>query len=80
MPKYYFTTDDGDSRIFDQIGQELPDAAEARSMALDALPDMARDKLPDGDTRTFMVTVSDEANELIYKAELKLKGEWVKRP
>ncbi len=76
MPRFFFDTDDGDTLDHDDEGQELPGAEEARQAALDALPDMARDKLPDGDHRTFLVTVRDDQGIEIYRATLSLKGEW----
>ena len=45
-------------------------------MAIDVLPDMAREKLPDGARRTFSVRVRDEAGTVIYSAELTMAGEW----
>ena len=44
--------------------------------ALRALPDMARDIIPDGDHREFVVTVRTEGGSEIYRATLTLKGEW----
>jgi hypothetical protein len=76
MPRYFFDTDDGDFRWKDGEGEELCDDEAARSAALDALPDMARDKLPDGDRRTFSVRVRDVAGTVIYSATLDLVGEW----
>ena len=80
MPRYYIDTDDGDLSIIDDAGFDLSGAAEARTMAIDALPDMARDKLPDGDRRTFSVRVRDEQGAMIYSAEMTLVGEWHVRP
>ena len=76
MSRYFFDTDDGDYRAQDDEGMELPDAEAARVAAVDALPDMARDKLPDGDRRTFSVQVRDEGGTVIYTARLDLIGEW----
>jgi hypothetical protein len=76
MSRYFFDTDDGDFRSQDDEGMELPDAEAARLAALDVLPDMARDKLPDGDRRSFSVRVRDEAGAVLYSATLDLVGEW----
>lgn len=76
MSRYFFDTDDGDFRSQDDEGIELSDAEAARLAALDVLPDMARDKLPDGDRRTFSVRVRDEAGAVLYSATLDLVGEW----
>ena len=79
MPRYYFDTDDDDMLVIDDDGAELPDDDAAWRCAQNTLPDMARDKMPDGDGRTFTVAVRDEMGDVIYRATLSLKGEWVKR-
>ena len=76
MPRYFIDTDDGDSPHRDEDGHDLPDDDAARQAALDALPDMARDKLPDGDRRTFRATARDERGNVIYDATLTLDGGW----
>ena len=63
----------------DTCGLDLSGPEEARLRALEALPDMAREKIPDGDGRTVGVSVADEAGEVIYRATLTLHGEWVKK-
>ena len=76
MPRYFIHTDDGDVAHRDDEGHELPNMQAARAAALDALPDMARDKLPDGDRRQFKVIVEDENGGAIYEAALELTGGW----
>lgn len=76
MPRYFIDTNDDDTFVEDDEGQDLPDAEAARKEALTALPDMARDKMSDGDRRTFCASVRDETGETIYKATLTLNGEW----
>ena len=76
MPRYFFDTDDGDQSHRDDEGHDLPDVQAARVAALDVLPDMARDKMPDGDRRTFVASVRDDQGAIIYIATLSLKGEW----
>lgn len=76
MPRYFFDTDDGDRRAEDRDGVELPDHEAARRLAQAALPDMAHDKLPDGDHRDFTVRVRDEGGTVLYSACLALNGEW----
>ncbi|MGH1572676.1 DUF6894 family protein [Methylobacterium sp. P31] len=76
MPRYFIDTNNDDTFVEDDEGQDLPDAEAARKAALAALPDMARDKMPDGDRRTFCASVRDEAGTVIYKATLTLAGEW----
>ena len=79
MPRYFIDTDDNDVLHIDEEGVELANDETARLCAQDALPDMARDHLPDGDRRTFVAAVRNEAGEVIYRATLTLKGEWVQR-
>ena len=76
MPRYFIDADDGEYPHRDEDGHELPSDEAARAAALDALPDMARDKLPDGDHRTFAATVRDERGDVVYRATLTLRGEW----
>ena len=76
MPRYFIDTNDDDVFVADDEGQDLPNAEAAREVAQAALPDMARDKIPDGEGRTFCACVRDEAGTVIYKATLTLRGEW----
>jgi hypothetical protein len=63
-------TSDGEDCIIDVDGLELADSEAARRAALDALPDMARDVIPDGDRRRFVMTVRDDARRVLYSASL----------
>lgn len=76
MPHYYFDTDDGSHLCEDDSGLEFPDEQAARRAAVSALPDMARDRIPNGDERTFSVRVRDETGNTIYSASLAMKGQW----
>ncbi|MEE7446666.1 hypothetical protein MRF4_01850 [Methylobacterium radiotolerans] len=76
MPIYFIDTNNDDTFVEDDQGQDLPDAEAAREAALAALPDMARDKLPDGDHRTFCASVRDQTGVVIYEASLTLVGTW----
>lgn len=55
---------------------DLVDDNAARITALDALPDMARDVLPDGDERLLSVSVRNAHGGVIYHATLTLAGGW----
>jgi hypothetical protein len=74
MPLYFIDTDDGDMAIIDDEGMDLPSDYAARIAALQALPDMAREKIPDGDKRTFSARVRREDQTLVYSVVLKLDG------
>ena len=75
MPLYFIDTDDDDVLMIDEEGVELADDAAARYQALAALPDMAKDKMPDGDRRTFRVGARNEAGDIVYSAEMRLQGD-----
>lgn len=77
MPRFFIDTDDGAQRVLDDEGYELPDKSAARDLALEALPEMARDKRHAGDQRIFSVSVRDESGRAIYEVELELRGRWV---
>ncbi|MDP3256444.1 MAG: hypothetical protein Q8S58_06065 [Bosea sp. (in: a-proteobacteria)] len=76
MPRYYIDSSDGNFSHVDHEGVELAGDEAARYLALDALPDMVREVLPDGDQREFAVCVRDEGGRVIYSASLTLTGAW----
>ena len=77
VPRYFFDIDDGDRRTLDDQGFDLPGLRETRDEAIRVLPDIARDVLPNGDHRSFIVTVREEGGLPIFKATLSLVAEWV---
>lgn len=78
MPRYYFDTTNGETAYVDTDGMDLVDDEDARRHALEALPDMASDDMPDGDERKLEVSVRAENGALIYSASLTLEGRWCK--
>jgi hypothetical protein len=72
MYRYFFDTDDGDDFVTDDEGQVLKDLASARTEALEALASIAKDALPKGNRNAMMVSVRDEAGEVLFKATLSL--------
>ena len=72
LPRYFFDTYDGNRLISDAEGIELQSVDMARIEAQRALPDLARDALPDGDQKTFIVSVRDEAGQVVLRAALTL--------
>ena len=78
MPRFFLDLYDGDCFTRDPYGFELDGYEEARREAISALPDMARDVLPDGDRRDFTVDVRTAVGEVIYTATLSLAGRWLK--
>ena len=78
MPLFFFETFDGEVCHGDSQGTALPDKETARLEALKALPDMAREKIPDGDLRTFRTIVRDDVGDVVYEACMTLIGRWKK--
>ena len=77
MPRYYFDVDDGTGLILDQHGIECGSLDAMRYTAVDALPDIARDELPDGDNRTMTVKVRDLAGKYLLEASLTVQVKWL---
>ena len=80
MPLYFMETNDGDDRCMDEVGIEMRDDKAARKAAIMALPDMARDVLPNGDHRTMSVVVWNEDGRRVYMASMTLTGGWCHDP
>jgi hypothetical protein len=76
MPRFFFDTYDGDFFAPDNEGQDLESIEAAKLQAQEALPDMAEDKLPDGDQRVFIVSVRDEAGQVVVRVALTLVTEY----
>lgn len=76
MPRYFIDSSDGSFSNIDAEGVELAGDDAARYLALDALPDMVREVLPDVDRHEFAVCVRDEVGKVIYSASLTLAGAW----
>ncbi len=72
LARFFFDTYDGNRLISDPEGIELQSVEMARIEAQKALPDLARDALPDGDQKTFIVSVRDEAGQVVLRAALTL--------
>ena len=72
MARFYFDFDDGETFTRDERGVELEDVEAAKAEAVRSLPTIAKDELPDGDRRTFVVIVRDAAGRQILTAQLSL--------
>jgi len=77
MPWYFIDSLDGNVDVVDYEGQDLPDDETARTMALKALPDMAKDRILEGDERLFSVFVRRDGHT-IFSSTLTLRGGWLK--
>lgn len=76
MPRFFYDTYDGEFYAPDEVGQDLEGIEAARLMAQAALPDMAEDKLPDGDQRVFVVSVRNGAGQVVVRVALTLVTEY----
>ena len=72
MPRFYIDIHDGDDFIPDNQGLYLKGIEDAKAEAVNTLPDMARDGLPEGDSRDFVVTVRDETDRPVWRVRLSL--------
>ena len=75
MPLFHFDTVDTGKLFPDTDGVELPDSEAARKEALSMLGAIARDELPDGDYREFVVHVRDGQPTPCLTASLTLRVE-----
>ena len=78
MSRYYFDTHDGKESFHDDVGLDIATLELVRRAAIEALPDMAREDLPDGKERTFKVRVRDEQGSVIFVAELAFRSGWLR--
>lgn len=72
MPLFFIDTSDEDRFVRDETGHDFEDVEAAKAAAVDALPDMARDTLPDGDARTFLAVVRGADGGALLQASLTL--------
>lgn len=77
MPQFFFDIDDGERQERDTIGLDLENPDAARATAITALPDLAREELPDGDRRVFICKVRNSTSQVIFIATLSLVAEWI---
>ena len=75
MTRFYFDTNDGRRGITDKIGVELRDRHAALQEAVRALPEIAKDSLPNGTEREFVVDVRDDEGRKLLRATLSLSVE-----
>jgi hypothetical protein len=68
--------DQGDSN-HDGEGLHCSSKQEIQRVAIDALPDMAREALPDGPKHSFRVEVRNDKGVVIFRARLELESEWL---
>jgi hypothetical protein len=72
MPRFFFDTFDGRYFAADEEGQELESLGAAKAQAQRSVVEMAKDELPDGDHRSFVVSVRDETGGEVMRVALAL--------
>lgn len=77
MPRYFFESYDGERVTPDPDGLLMADLGTARAEAVKALPEMARDVLPDGQDRTVSIVIHAEDGRALFRASLTLRCEWL---
>ncbi|KQO79353.1 MULTISPECIES: hypothetical protein [unclassified Methylobacterium] len=79
MARYYFDIHDGRAFVPDPIGQDCVDADHVRREAMRALPEIARDAIPQrgADAQAFKVVVRNTDSAAVYTATLTFSGSWV---
>ncbi len=77
MPHFYIDTSDQERFNRDQEGYQFESVEAAKNAAVDALPDMARDELPDGDSRTFTAIVRDARGQTLVQATMSFAVTWM---
>jgi hypothetical protein len=76
MAKYYFDIDDNGLTVPDDEGIDCKTLAAVREAAIDALPRMACDALPDGDHHVISISVRDQTDKPVFHASLTLEAGW----
>ena len=77
MPVFFIDTSDQDIFVRDLEGHDFADLQAAKTAAVSALPDMARDELPDGDNRIFLAVVRDEEGRNLVQATMSFGVTWM---
>ena len=77
MPRFFFDVTDTGRTTADAEGVDLPSFAAAKEEALATLGEIAKDELPDGDTREFVIEIRDgHGTKPLLRATLSLRVEW----
>jgi hypothetical protein len=76
MPRFFFDYDDGKSVTADDVGLELATREDVHRAVLDALPDLARELLPEHPVREMSIQVRNEAGRHILTTSLVLVTQW----
>lgn len=77
MPRFFFDIDDGEDFTSDEEGMFCGTLKDLSYQAVDVLPDIAREELPNGPRRTFLVKARDETGQYVFRATLTLASAWI---
>ena len=77
MPRYFFDTYDEGMLQSDDRGIVCDSREQVRENAVNSLPEIARERLPNGDDHVFKVRVRDGAGSSIFEASLVFKSRWL---
>lgn len=72
MTRYFIDTSNGVVSLADQVGADYLTEAMARTEALQAVSDMARDYVHEGGDRDMTASVRDLAGAVVYAVKLSL--------
>jgi hypothetical protein len=73
MPRFFFDIIDTGKAFPDGEGMVFPDLGAARVEALRTLGEIAKDELPDGDVRHFVIAIRQDDGPVLLTASLSLK-------
>jgi hypothetical protein len=74
--RYYFDIDDGTTLFIDEEGTEIETLDLVRDEAMRLLPDLIRDRLPDGEYGTLAAHVRNCDGHCILTTTLVLRADW----
>ena len=80
MPLYFFDSGDDECFLRSDAGVELPGLQEARDEAVRLLPSIAHDMGSGYDGQEIVSMVRDERDQVVFKATLSLRAEWLVPP
>lgn len=78
MARYFFDIHNSQSLMRDAVGSECDSPEAVQKEAMETLPQIARDAIPnDGDKQAYTVLVRNEQNLTVYTATLTFAGLWL---
>lgn len=77
MSLFFFDIRDGSDSYKDEDGIECAALKDVEFHAVSVLPDLAREMLPDGPRRSFVVKVRDDSGKHVFRASLTLASAWI---